>query len=204
MATMIGTSAAREWLIASTVCGMMPSSAATTRTTMSVTLAPRARMAVKASWPGVSRKVTLRPCTSTVWAPMCCVMPPASPAATSVERIEQRRLPGVDVSHHGDDRRARHRVALPGLLVGFEGLLDVEGDVLDLVLELAGQEHGRVVVEHLVDGRHHPHVDQLLQDLAGLDAHGLREVADGDHLGDADHALRRARPRDLGLLRLLA
>ncbi len=66
IATMIGTSAARAWLMASTVCGMTPSSAATTSTTMSVTLAPRARMAVKASWPGVSRKVTWRPFTSTV------------------------------------------------------------------------------------------------------------------------------------------
>ena len=35
-ATMIGTPAARAWLMASTVWGMTPSSAATTRTTMSV------------------------------------------------------------------------------------------------------------------------------------------------------------------------
>jgi hypothetical protein len=34
-----------------------PSSAATTKITISVALAPRARMAVNASWPGVSRKV---------------------------------------------------------------------------------------------------------------------------------------------------
>ena len=60
-ATMIGTSAALAWLMASTVCGITPSSAATTRITMSVAWAPRARMAVKASWPGVSRKVTV-PC----------------------------------------------------------------------------------------------------------------------------------------------
>ena len=57
MATMIGTSAALAWLRASTVCGITPSSAATTRMTMSVTSAPRARMAVNASWPGVSMKV---------------------------------------------------------------------------------------------------------------------------------------------------
>src|SRR5207248_3329254 len=47
--------------IASTVCSMMPSSAATTRTTISVTLAPRARIAVKAWWPGVSIKVICLP-----------------------------------------------------------------------------------------------------------------------------------------------
>ena len=54
-ATMIGTFAAFACAIASFVWGITPSSAATTRTTMSVALAPRARMAVKASWPGVSR-----------------------------------------------------------------------------------------------------------------------------------------------------
>ena len=61
MATMIGTSAALAWLIASIVCGMTPSSAATTRTTMSVTLAPRERMEVNASWPGVSMKAIRLP-----------------------------------------------------------------------------------------------------------------------------------------------
>ena len=48
-ATTIGTSAAVAWLSASMVCGMTPSSAATTSTAMSVTFAPRARMAVNAS-----------------------------------------------------------------------------------------------------------------------------------------------------------
>ena len=48
-ATTIGTPAAWAWLRASMVCGMTPSSAATTRITMSVTWAPRARMAVNAS-----------------------------------------------------------------------------------------------------------------------------------------------------------
>ncbi len=60
-ATRIGTSAALEWSIASSVCGFTPSSAATTITATSVTFAPRARMAVNASWPGVSRKVIVRP-----------------------------------------------------------------------------------------------------------------------------------------------
>ena len=53
----------------------------------SVTFAPRARMAVKASCPGVSRKVILRPLSTTLYAPMCCVIPPASPSMTLVLRI---------------------------------------------------------------------------------------------------------------------
>ena len=86
-ATTIGTSAARAWEIDSFVCGMTPSSAATTRTAMSVAFAPRARMAVNASWPGVSRNVMRRPPASTWYAPMCCVMPPASVSTTDVSRI---------------------------------------------------------------------------------------------------------------------
>ena len=86
-ATTIGTSAARACEIDSFVCGITPSSAATTRTAMSVTFAPRARMAVNASWPGVSRKVTLRPSTPTWYAPMCCVIPPASVSTTFAFRI---------------------------------------------------------------------------------------------------------------------
>ena len=57
MATMMGIPAALAWLMDSTVWGMMPSSAATTRMAISVTMAPRARMEVKASWPGVSKNV---------------------------------------------------------------------------------------------------------------------------------------------------
>ena len=86
-ATTIGTSAARACEIDSFVCGMTPSSAATTSTAMSVTFAPRARMAVNASWPGVSRNVIFRPSTSAWYAPMCCVIPPASVSTTDASRI---------------------------------------------------------------------------------------------------------------------
>ena len=60
IATTTGTPAARAWRIASTVWGITPSFAATTRMTISVVLAPRARMAVNASWPGVSMNVSHR------------------------------------------------------------------------------------------------------------------------------------------------
>ena len=66
IATTIGTLPALACAIASRVCGITPSSAATTSTTMSVTFAPRARIAVKASWPGVSRKV-ITPFAVSTW-----------------------------------------------------------------------------------------------------------------------------------------
>ncbi len=64
-ATTTGTSAALAWAMASRVCGITPSSAATTSTTMSVTFAPRALMAVNASWPGVS--------TNAIFLPSCSI-----------------------------------------------------------------------------------------------------------------------------------
>lgn len=86
---------------------MTPSSAATTRTTTSVTIAPLARMAENAACPGVSRKVIILSLfpweefspfdtdneeTGKVNAPMCCVMPPASPVATLAFRSVSRSV----------------------------------------------------------------------------------------------------------------
>ena len=65
MATIISTPAAFAWLMASTVCGITPSSAATTRMAISVDWAPRIRMEVNASCPGVSRNVIFSPLIST-------------------------------------------------------------------------------------------------------------------------------------------
>src|SRR5207247_1410457 len=56
IATTSDTPAALACWIASSVCGMTPSSAATTMTAMSVTCAPPARVLVNASGPGVSGK----------------------------------------------------------------------------------------------------------------------------------------------------
>ena len=86
----IATPASFAWWIASMVCGMMPSSAATTMTAMSVIIAPLLRIAVNASWPGVSRKVILEPLMSTEYAPICWVMPPASPLTTFVLRMQSK------------------------------------------------------------------------------------------------------------------
>lgn len=75
-----------NWMT-SRVCCITPSSAATTNTMISVQLAPRARIELNAAWPGVSKNVTFSPFSRvTVNAPMCCVMPPASPSATDAPR----------------------------------------------------------------------------------------------------------------------
>ena len=87
MATIRGILAAWACATASRVCGMIESSAATTMMAMSATFAPRARMVVKASWPGVSMKTILPLLVLASKAPTCWVMPPASLAATLVLRM---------------------------------------------------------------------------------------------------------------------
>jgi len=86
-ATMIGTPAAFAWWMASIVCGMTPSSAATTRTTDVRGVGPASTHGGERL---VARRVDERICLPPLFttdAPMCCVMPPASVAATPVSRI---------------------------------------------------------------------------------------------------------------------
>ena len=106
---MIGTLAALAWLIASSVWGMTPSSAATTTTAMSVTLAPRARIAVNASWPGrVEEDDALAVVGDLARADV--LGDAAALAGRDLgrpDRVEQARLAVVDVAHDGHDRGAR-------------------------------------------------------------------------------------------------
>ncbi len=165
MATTIGTSAALAWSSASSVWGITPSSAATTRTTMSVASAPRARMAVNASWPGVSMKVSGLPSlTDLVGAD---VLGDATGLAGDhvgvADLVEQLGLAVVDVAHDGDDRRADG----PGLVgvvvdvvVDVEQLLELDllllagVDEADLGADLGGEQLDHVVGERL-GGRDH-------------------------------------------------
>ena len=92
IATTIETSAALAWLMASSVCGITPSFAATTKITTSVVLAPLALIEENAAWPGVSIKVMIDSPTGTWYAPMCWVIPPASPSTTLVLRIKSSKV----------------------------------------------------------------------------------------------------------------
>ena len=119
---------------------------------------------------------------------MCCVMPPASPAATSVcaDRVQQRRLAVVDVTHDRDHRRARLEI-LVGVLerrvrVGVLG----RRDDLDLLVELVGDHLDRVVGQRLRERRHLAEAHQLLDDLRDADAEVLGDVLDGRAGVDAD------------------
>mmetsp|Transcript_43723 Transcript_43723/g.135017 ORF Transcript_43723/g.135017 Transcript_43723/m.135017 type:complete len:640 (-) Transcript_43723:27-1946(-) len=106
-ATMNGHLRSRRRRSDSFVCGSRPCMMSTTSTEMSQSDEPRLRRLVKDSWPGVS--MTSRPgtriSTGSVWrarrscvdassdslgknvAPICCVIPPASPPCTLVRRM---------------------------------------------------------------------------------------------------------------------
>ena len=86
----------------------------------------------------------------------------------------------------------------------FDDLLGVEGNILDAVAELAGQQRGGVDVEDLVERRHLAEFHQFLDEVAGLDAHRAAEVADCDAFGNAHDALGGLGRRDLGLALFLA
>ena len=177
---MIGTSAALAWSIASSVCGLTPSSAATTITARSVTRAPRARIAVNASWPGVSRKVISLP--RVVHLVGADVLGDAAGLAGRdlglADRVQQRGLAVVDVAHDRHHRRALDEVLLGVLEHRLD--LDVVGGVddLDLLVELVGQHLDRVVGERLRERRHLAERHQLLDHLGHRHAEVLGDVLD--------------------------
>src|SRR5579872_479862 len=104
------------------------------------------------------------------------------------QRVEQRRFAVVDVAHHGHHRRPRperfRRIGLADQAdfdVGFR-------DAAHLVAEFGNDELGGVGVDVLGDGRHHAHVEKLLDHLGALLGHAVGELLHGDGLGDHDLA----------------
>ena len=173
-ATTIGTFAAFAWSSASSVWGITPSSAATTRTAISVTLAPRARIAVNASWPGVSMNVISR--SPDVRLVRADVLRDAAELAGhdvgGADRVQQLRLAVVDVAHDRDHRGARLQLGLVddlGFLLGLQ--LVLEADDVGRVAELGRDQFDRLVVQR--GGRRH-HLAGQEQDLHDLRRRAVR------------------------------
>ena len=114
IATMIGTSAARAWSMASSVCGITPSSAATTSTTISVTLAPRGAHARERF---VARRIDEDDLAAVLLHVIRAdVLGDAAGFLLrdvgDADGIEQRSLAVIDVAHDGDHWRALDQVLL--------------------------------------------------------------------------------------------
>ena len=184
---MIGTSAARAWLIASIVCGITPSSAATTSTAMSVacgaTPAHRGERLV-------ARRVDERdrPTVLLGLVRADVLGDPTGFARDDVglaDAVEQRGLAVVDVAHHGDDRRARleQRLVLVFLFVTeqrleLELLLLARLDEQHLGAERLGDELDHLVGERLRAGDHLARVEEQADEVGGV-AVELRARAPG-------------------------
>jgi hypothetical protein len=102
------------------------------------------------------------------------------------DRIQQRRLPVVDVAHDRDDRRPRCEVGL--FVVEGSGLELFLGSVLDrdLAFELRADQLDLLVGERLRRRPHLPEAHQDLDELGHRDAESLGQVFDGDARLDRD------------------
>jgi hypothetical protein len=161
---------------------------------MSVTEAPRARMAVNASWPGVSMKVILAPSRF------------AGGDIGRTQRIQQRRLAVVDMAHNGDHRWAwlQLRVAVRSsgqaeFDVGF-------GNAAGTVAKFLYHQFGGIGIERLGDGGHHAELHQRLHYLAGACGHSVGQLLHRDAVRQNDVAhdldLIGAKTLQLGLTAL--
>ena len=116
------------------------------------------------------------------------------------QRVEQRGLAVVDVAHDGDHGRPRQQRL--GRIDGFgEAGLDVAlGDALGPVAHLGHDQLGGVGIDRLVDGRHHAHAHQRLDDVGAALGHALGELLDRDGLGNRDLAIDLLLRRVVGVL----
>jgi hypothetical protein len=109
------------------------------------------------------------------------------------DRVEQRRLAMVDVTHDRHDRGARSDVFWLRLVAFGRHELLFEAPHLDLGTELARDVLGRVHVHRAVDGHHHATHQQLGQDVLHADVELVSQVLDGHALGQRDDPRDRRR-----------
>ena len=109
---------------------------------------------------------------------MCWVMPPASPAATSVSRIASSRLvlpwstcPMTVMTGARGSRSAGSSTATSSASASSSAACDD----LDLAREVVGEDRDGLVGERLRDGDHLAVPHERLDDLGGRDAEELRE-----------------------------
>ena len=109
------------------------------------------------------------------------------------DRVQQRRLAVVDVTHDRDHRRARLEIVVVVLERRVRVRVLGGRDDLDLLVELVGEHLDGVVVERLRQRRHLAEAHQLPDDLRHGHAEVLRDVLDGRPGVDADDVrLQRA------------
>ena len=116
--------------------------------------------------------------------------------------IEQRSLAVVDVAHDGDHGRTRRHLEGTGLAALQIVLDDIFLAQHRRMAHLLDHQHGRILLDHLIDRRHDAHVHHDLDDFGRLDRHLLGKFGHGHRLADRDlahDALRRTLEAVLGI-----
>src|SRR5580692_768811 len=130
---------------------------------------------------------------------MCCVMPPASPSATLVSRIEQRSLAVVDVTHDRNHRRSRRDLdcrlfpTARGSGVNVFRSLLFERDHIRFSAEEARHFAGQLGVERLVHRRENSASQQARNHILHTNTKLLRQIFYADAFRDRDVARDRHR-----------
>ena len=99
--------------------------------------------------------------------------------------VEELRLSMVDVTHDRDDRCTVDQVFVAVGLAADQGLV-IEGDEAHLTVILTADDLGGLIVDLLVDSDHHPHLEELGDDITGLEVHLLGQVTDRNDLHHVD------------------
>ena len=93
----------------------------------------------------------------------------------------------IDVTHDGDDRRARTQIFFGVLLFSFCEICSVVGFLHCLESEFASNEFDLIEVKTLIDGDHQPQrFECKAHDFRGFHAENLREFGNCDELVDAN------------------
>ena len=95
--------------------------------------------------------------------------------------VKKRRLAVVDVTHNGNDRSARQQFSV--FIVTHLGqfrfnVLNLGSE--SLVSHFLDQNHGRFLIQHLIDRDHLAQFHQLLDHFGSLDSHLVRQFGDGN------------------------
>ena len=97
--------------------------------------------------------------------------------------VQQRRLTVIDVAHHRHHRSARFEFDLGvrgGMFLGNKRVRIIQLGAHRLVAHFFDQYHGRVLIQHLIDGDHAAQLHQRLDQLCRFHRHFVCEVGNGN------------------------
>ena len=125
-----------------------------------------------------------------------------NPCASNI--VEKRGLAMVDMAHHRHNWRARLQpdLARHRLLLGQKRVGIIEFRALGNVPHLLHQNHGGILVEHLINGHHAAHLHEGLDDFGRLHRHLMSKVPNRNGFRNRDLAYDRLGRRTERMLRL--